>query len=486
VAACQCDRSGVGGTFPDGGSTDAGGGPRPGTDSGPTCVNLQCQQIVCQDGGTTSVTGTVFDPSGQVPLYNALVYVPNGQVEPFTPGVSCDVCGGFATGEPLVTALTGPDGTFTLTNVPVGADVPLVIQMGRWRRQVALPVVNACADNPIADAGLLHFPRNQAEGDIPQMAIATGNADPFECLLRKIGIADSEFTSPDAGGRVHFYVSNGTDLPTHAPPASDLWGDAGTLAQYDVVLLPCEGGEYRKPSPATQNIVDYTSAGGRVFTTHYGYVWTAYGAPPFPSTANWQPDPNQVLNPPDPYDVEIDESFPKGVAFGQWLTDVGASTTPGELVINQGRRNVWSVNPPTQSWMLGELDGGVPQAIPHLTFNTPVNPPPLPDGDAGVQCGRVVFSDFHVTTDALTDAGYFPAACAGGPLTAQEKALIFMLFDLSSCIQSDQAPPTVCHGVGQSCSAEQTCCDGLACLDSQANLCATLDGGDCACEPQIP
>src|SRR5688572_23707691 len=58
--------------------------------SGGACVGLECQQVACANGGTTSLRGTVMDPSGTVPLYNAVVYVPNAPLAPFTPGVSCD------------------------------------------------------------------------------------------------------------------------------------------------------------------------------------------------------------------------------------------------------------------------------------------------------------------------------------------------------------------------------------------------------------
>ena len=459
------------------------------------CVNLECQQVTCSDGGTTTLTGTVYDPSGQVPLYNALVYVPNGQTQPFTPGVTCDRCGAVTSGSPLVITLTRPDGTFSLQNVPTGNNIPLVIQIGRWRRQVTIPSVPSCSSTPITDVNLVRMPRNQSEGDIPLMAIATGNADPFECLLRKIGIADSEFTPPDGGGRVHYYRENGIDISPPAPPGSELWSDAGTLMNYDVVLLPCEGAPNQKPFSANQNIINYTSAGGRVFTTHYGYVWIV-GVPPgyfvpdpFPLTGDWRPDPNQVHNPPDPFAVQVDQTFPKGDAFAHWLINVDAGYLGSGstlLDLHQTRHDLFGVDVGSTRWLWNPNPSYTPPqiSVQHMTFNTPVNPPAQPDGGAGLQCGRLVFSDFHVTADALTGAPNFPASCKVAPLTPQEKALVFMLFDVSSCIQADTAPPTVCAGVRQNCSAATACCNGLFCKNSAGQVCGASDTG-CDCGARL-
>src|SRR5271154_493497 len=112
-----------------------------------TCTGLCLQQVSCTGGGTTSISGTVYAPNGTDPLPNVLVYVPNAPVQPFPPGVSCDNCqSSLVTGSPLVTATTGSDGTFTISNMPVGTNIPLVIQNGRWRRQVVIPSVTACAN----------------------------------------------------------------------------------------------------------------------------------------------------------------------------------------------------------------------------------------------------------------------------------------------------------------------------------------------------
>ena len=143
VSAVGCGSSKLSG-FEDNGGGDSGleGGPPifTGGDAGGGCTGLRCNQKQCSGGGDTTVTGTVFAPNGKLPLYNAIVYVPNGTPAALTKGASCDKCGAV-TGDPVVTAITDANGKFTLQNVPSGKDIPLVIQIGKWRRQVVMPMV---------------------------------------------------------------------------------------------------------------------------------------------------------------------------------------------------------------------------------------------------------------------------------------------------------------------------------------------------------
>jgi hypothetical protein len=165
-------------------------------------------------------------------------------------------------------------------------------------------------------------------------------------------------------------------------------------------------------------------------------------------------------------------AFPEGVALQAWLGNVGALMS-GELPYFYGRNNVVTTNPPAQTWLnldksklsaddVTKLAPGSSSAPPqYFSFDLPLNV-----GVESSKCGRVVYSDLHVSggpganepplgssgpiiADYGTggSAGVAPTGCAMHPLTPQEKALEFMIFDLSSCLipigQGSMAPPIV-------------------------------------------
>ncbi len=456
-----------------------GAGLDAGVDGGPPCENLCKQQVACSGGLTTILSGTVLAPTPAQfgtpdPLYNALIYVPNSPVEPFKPGVTCDQCSGVVSGSPLVRAYSGPDGKFTLQNVPVGKNIPLVIQLGRWRRQVIIPEVQPCVENTVP-AELSRLPRNKKEGDIPLIAVATGAVDTLECVLRKIGIDDLEFTLPSRDGRVHIFYQNGADIGSGTPPGRELYADVNVLKQYDMVLFPCEGRQKDKVRQYQDNIINYTNAGGRVFATHYSYVWL-YNVPPFQGTGTWVPDPGVLHPPPNPLTGTIDTSFPKGQAFSQWLKGLGvlASQSPPTIKIHVPRHDLDAPLKDSQRWIYSED----PATIQHYAFNTPVAAP----GDQ--QCGRVIFSDFHVNNveSSASQGATYPDECTGGPMTPQEKVLEFMLFDLAACIEPDKPPPPPtctprnCDQAGAKCGPVGDGCGGvIQCGDCASP--ATCGGG---------
>jgi hypothetical protein len=461
--------------------TDAGVSITPGEagngGSGP-CTGLWCNIASCDGGAKTTISGTVYDPAGKNPLYNAFVYIPVNATAPlpsFTSGASCDTCAGTGTISAIAMAQTGADGKFTLnTNVPSGTNIPLVVQMGKWRRKILLPTVTSCTNNVIAPSNS-RLPKNRTDGDgnfadIPKMAIATGDADPFECLLLKAGIDASEIQFPStAAARIHYYKFNGIDRdPGTAPAGSTLTGNLNTLKTYDVVLLPCEGTENNAHNSETANLVSYSDVGGRIFATHFGYQWlattllgVARNNSAFYGTANWYINKSGYN---DPMTGNVDTSFPKGQAFAQWLLNVGASTTLGQMTINEPRWDAKSaINPPSQRWMYGKSSGSaVNDMLLSMTFNTPVAATPAN------QCGRVVFSDFHVSADALVSGSACNADtdCGFG----------------ATCI-----PPVIGTCDVQSCTTSSNCSmSGASCVGGSAGKCVpascTSNSGSGKCD----
>jgi hypothetical protein len=280
------------------------------------------------------------------------------------------------------------------------------------------------------------------------MAIATGKLDPMECLLLKIGIDPAEIQPTGAGTRIELFTAanqGGTSMPG-ARSATELYSSLANLLKYDLIMFPCEGAEYEQT--ATALIAKYVDQGGRLFTTHYSYDWLTYAGSPFniatQTAVNGLWDKNQTdfpLSDSAVTSASLVTSFPKGAAFAQWLVAAGATSPPNTLGIQQLRHDIDDVNPMyAQAWATDVMTNGKP-GVAHLTFNTPIDSTCDVDGGC-TYCGRVVFSDFHVAQSEATPLQPFPAACKNGPMTDQEKALAFMLFDLSSCVQSDGVPPT--------------------------------------------
>lgn len=472
--SCGAAGDGCGGTIQCGACSlpqSCGGDPNQPGKCG--CTGLCAQVPTCAPNTTTTLSGTVYDPAGLHPLYNALVYIPNNPsdpgLQPFAAGITCDVCGATAAGNPLVSAFTTPDGKFTLQNVPVGASIPLVVQLGRWRRQFTINVATSCGVNTISN-GTLTMPKNHMEGDIPRIGILTGGLDPVECVLRKMGVQDSEFTNPGGGGHINFYKANETDphnsgvqgfgavINAQTPTQSALFagattdGGAPNINQYDVVIVECEGYPQSESAADLDALRTYANSGGRIFASDFAYAWL-YANGNFAQAATWAV--NQLGSGTTASPVNIDlVSNPKGPAFDQWLEIVGVSAVGSHTVASvfPAFHNSNGVVAPTQRWLYW---GG--QTPMHFTFNTPVGAMPTN------QCGRVVYSDWHAQAGNFTHNKTFPTECPAGAMTSQETILEFMLFDLTACVQpyTPVCTPKTCASQQIECGPASDGCGNL-------------------------
>jgi hypothetical protein len=463
----------------DGGGSSNGGGTSSGGNCGLTgcsgssggssggdattggCTNLQCQVHSCGGSTTgTTITGTVTDPAGRNPLYNVVVYVPNSQggvldTLPIGIGSNSCSCGALFSGNPITYALTDTKGNFTLTNVPDGANIPLVVQIGKWRKEITVPSVNECTSN---SAGSIALPKNLTDGkyaSMPNIAVSTGGADTLECLLTRVGVDESAFTGSPVGPGIHIFHGSGGNKAAGSPDApTSLWDSQADLMRYDIVMLSCEGSPTLGVSETTAGFMaPYISAGGRVFAEHYHYAFftgysngTGPAYPQFPNLANWA---NLGLSGNDsPYNSDIagdvqqtlpnGKPFPEGVALKQWLGNVGALNANSEIVVPAANARdtalVTSTNVATP-WVQ-TASSVSPPSTQYFSWDMPFNPPV---SDAGVPeyCGRAVYSDMHVSGSANDYDGsqVVPTGCdATSKLSPDEDAIEFILFDLSSCI----------------------------------------------------
>jgi hypothetical protein len=278
---------------------------------------------------------------------------------------------------------------------------------------------------------------------------------------------------------------------------TDLWATQAQLMPYDITLLACEGGETYDANPPA--LEAYLNAGGRVFASHYHYAWFGgpiasgkwytcvtdpitmdkcqggWTTPAMPAEylppaawgdlATWTKDPTTITTGP-PIGATVDtalngstapNSFAEGVALQNWLEGLGALGTggvpAGQLALYAVDYNatVTAANTASTPWITAASNSTVQGATMYLSFDSNASGP-IPvttsstereGGSTTEYCGRAVYSDLHVAGNPVnTDTLPTPGGCATGELSPQEKALEFMLFDLSSCVQGVSPPMT--------------------------------------------
>ncbi|MGH7437187.1 MAG: hypothetical protein ACRENE_16045, partial [Polyangiaceae bacterium] len=403
----------------------------------------------CGAGGSTTISGTVFDPAGQVPLPNVWVYVPvdPATLPPITTGTkSCSTCPSI--GRYYAATQTNSGGAFSLSGLPASSSLSVALQVGKWRRVVTVNIANQCGSNPVASP-TLRLPRNRSEGDIPQMAVLTGGADDLGCFLRAVGLDASEYGAPQSGGRLDVYQGvQGPGLTTgtagacgSAAPVCPLWSSKAAFENYDIALLACEGGENgnTKPVASLQAMRDWLDEGGKVLATHFHYYWFKNSPQTdFQNVATWTGTSVGAGS----GNYTIDTGSPGGTVFDQWLSGSAVSAATGTTIALTGvADSVSTFGPAPVRWVYDGNPSTIGTVTNHpkmFTFVTPIGGTGL-SGDSGTggYCGKVLFTDLHTSGS--------PSASVPGPcpttLTAQQKALEYLFFDLSACVSGSSLPP---------------------------------------------
>ena len=270
----------TGGTGDDGdAASDSGPGPEP--DSGPQgsdagkVVDAGFDSgpgpVTCSPGETTTISGTVYDPAGNNPLYGVSVYVPSEPLTPFPTGVTCS-CDGLYPLNPVTIAQTDANGAFTLKNVPNRSSVDVVMQIGKWRKKTTR------WPSPRASPTRSRTRRAEAPDHPPRKATSRRSrsrpAAPIHssaCSSASGWPRRSTAAERATPGHIHIFQGSGTTglgaspLPTRThrgltTSSTALWDSTADLSRYDMVFLSCEGAETASMNQAA--LFDYAAAGG--------------------------------------------------------------------------------------------------------------------------------------------------------------------------------------------------------------------------------
>jgi hypothetical protein len=435
--------------------------------------------IVVAEGGTgdagptTTVSGIVYDPGVNAPLPNIEVYQPTGALVALTDGVSCDTCATLTSPYSSITS-TDVNGHFILPVTPAAGSADIVMQAGRWRRQITVGGITSGVDNPqptctsgAAAACQTRLPQTAAEGNIPLIAISMGSLEPFECDFAKFMGGTSEMGPPSAGTRIQLYEDNGGNTSPAAPSVTTLYASQAAINAYTAVIFPCSsytgltdrgpGGPGSGITAADEAIfINYAEAGGGMFIDHDSaepILQTAgcvncQAAPPFNTVAAWNPAGDTVPNAPAQGKVLGADAV--HTEFLTWLTNQGAYG--GGFVSTPDPR--WRATTPTPGitfeWLRGETNNnwaGDPGGNYSLSFSFDLNNTgTVTPGTTGIVapgtgCGHVFFNDMHVDV-SRAGGGPFPGRCnLGPPESPNEAAFEYLIFSLTSCIGTPPPPP---------------------------------------------
>jgi len=292
-----------------------------------------------------------------------------------------------------------------------GGPLNVVAQIGKWRAIQSVTAV-ACQPTPVK----ITLPGSKSQGNVPAIAVSTGNADTLECTLHRMQIDGAVTVFQGAGGA--------KGAGSLASPTA-LWASPGDLSAFDAVLLSCEGAETTGAIP--NNLASYAEAGGMVFAEHWHYAW--FNAAPFlaQNIATWTTGANFIAGTIN----AITEANATGMALQQWLQPLLGSSEIS-MANTEAAKNA-TLGTTSTLEMATDTSASTPNSPLLFSWS---------EGSAG---GRIVYADFHVGSasgDYGTTAGStavpagatYPTGCeAEGALKPAELVFLYTLFEDLSC-----------------------------------------------------
>jgi hypothetical protein len=192
----------------------------------------------------------------------------------------------------------------------------------------------------------------------------------------------------------------------------------GNLEAYDHVMFSCAGMPETPTSAEASALTNYANAGGQVFLEHFHSTWIT-ASTEWMSSATFTGATNNIGN----VTVTIDNTFAGAQRMIAWMEAIGVSPN-GQFPEIMARNTAQTVDmAKAQAWV--HLDPATAAGTSGDQIFT------FPSASS---CGRVIFSDMHVT-GATSTATAFPNECPPPALDPQQDALAFLFFDEQTCLQ---------------------------------------------------
>ena len=356
-----------------------------------------------------NLTGTVFAPNGTLPMSGALIYLTNVKPAAIPSVAFCDKCVELNGAD---STLSKPDGTFKLNFFQTGEQY-IVVQKGAFRR---VRSINVMAGTTAVDNDLTTLPpRTQGDDTAPRMAVVTPTYDHIEKTLEKLGITQVDMIDED--------------------DADAFVKSSAKLSKYHVVFIPCgaggEGGcaSDRNSATATKTALrTFVQGGGRLYATDFAYEYV-HGT--WPAQVTW----NNSFGSDGRWGA--DAASGRGMACGSSWTGTAKFLDPGL----KSWMAVPSVNGPGAVSLIGNWSSMVKvntvTGVDETGASARLTPTVWAQGQrSGAyepttvsfqdKCGRVLFSTYHSE--------------GGTTLDAQEKALLYILLEVNTCVGTPGQP----------------------------------------------
>ena len=425
----------------------------PGSDAGSNpdlrgCVGAACTPNPdgCAAGTPTTIVGNVFAPNGVDPVPRVSVWVPSGALPAPKTGLSCDLCAAGSPPGAATATLTRTDGFFSLSGVAAGDSVTVVAELGRFRRVTHMKVV-ACKQNVVpgdSPAHGLRLPGKDLElgpdDRAPHIAVATGDFDQIECVLKRMGFSQFDLYNDRNAG---------TALPATVGEFAALLADAVKLATYQILVVNCTNAQFEDAMalPATRkNLEAYVAGGGRLYATDWAYdvinqvpEFAPYicfvsggvnGPSPMascPTTSGTPKAAHSTANYDSSAQITDDGLRDWLLQIPNTLVNMVVPIRYNFVVVNQ----LGDMLHPGKVYAKGLAED--PLALP--MFSKGVRPLTMTFDYKG--CGRVHYSTYNTEpSDVVPDTAMARYPSCGGRtnFNAQERILEYLIFEVAQCI----------------------------------------------------